>query len=261
MQIKKVLKVIWRILKICLIALFVISIATYLVYAMTSMTEGDTEEICTELAVSIDDSRKACFIDATTIERSLKSKKLYPTGQKMKDISCRTIEEYLRQNHFIESVECYKSSMGKICLHIIQRTPSVYILPDNGNGYFVDRKGRVIPNTIYATNLVTATGEISPTFATSELVNLCNFIQDNPFWDNQIEQIHITTDKNNRQTVELIPRVGNHIIYMGHLDEYEKKLRRLKTFYKKAIGTIGWNKYKCINIQYDNQIICTKQKN
>jgi hypothetical protein len=24
---------------------------------------------------------------------------------------------------------------------------------------------------------------------------------------------------------------------------------------------VGWNKYETINIQYDNQIICTKHKN
>ncbi len=260
MQIKKILKLIVRILKICLIALFVMSIAAYLVYAMSSMTEGDTEEKCTEVSVFIDDARNSRFIDVQTIERSLKAKRLYPKGSNMRNVSCRDIENYLRQNQFIESVECYKSSIGKLCINIVQRTPSVYVLPSNGNGYFVDRKGRIIPNTVYATNLVTATGEISPTFATTDLVHFCNFIQDNVFWDNQIEQIHITLDKEGNPVVELVPRVGTHIIYMGNLDGYEKKLRRLKIFYDKAIGTVGWNKYKRINIQYDNQVVCIKYK-
>ncbi len=258
---KKILKVVWRILRICLIALLVMGIAAYLVYAMASMTEGDPEEVCNELTVNIDDARKARFIDAATIERSLRSRQLYPQGQKMRDVSCRSIEEYLRQNQFIESVECYKSSHGRVCLDIVQRTPSAYVLPSGGNGYFVDRKGRVIPNTIYATNLVTATGDISPQFATTELVHFCNFIQDNAFWDNQIEQIHVTLDKNGKPTVELVPRVGNHIVSMGSIDGYEKKLRRLRTFYEKAIGTVGWNKYSRISIQYDNQIICTQRDN
>ncbi len=255
----KLMKKVWRILKICLIALLVMGIAAYLVYAMTDMTGGDPEEMCTELVVNIDESHKSKFIDKSTIERSLRAKQLYPLGMRMQDVSCRQIEEYLRQNHFIESVECYKSSKGQVCVDILQRTPSLYVLPANGNGYFVDRKGRVIPNTIYATNLVTATGDISPNYATTELSEFANFIQDNPFWDNQIEQIHVTLDKDGKPVVELVPRVGEHIVYMGSLEGYEKKLRRLKTFYEKAIGTVGWNKYKRINIQYNNQIICTKK--
>ncbi len=260
MQIKKIAKKLGRILKICLIALLVLGIAGYLVYAMTKMTDDDPEEVCTELVVHIDNSHKAKFVTASSIERSLQAKALYPKGKKMTEISCRQIEEFLMLNHFIERVECYKSSTGRLCLSITQRTPSMYVLPTNESGYFVDRNGRTINNTNYATNLVTATGDIDLNYATTQLVHFANFIQDNPFWDNQIEQIHISMDKDGKRSVELVPRVGEHIIHMGSLDDYEKKLRRLKIFYEKAISTVGWNKYKSINIQYDNQIICTKQK-
>jgi cell division protein FtsQ len=107
---------------------------------------------------------------------------------------------------------------------------------------------------------VTATGDIDHTYATNTLLPFGNYIQDNAFWDSQIEQIHVIRDKNNRLIVQLVPRVGEHIVNMGTIDNFEKKLKRLKTFYKKAIGTVGWNKYETIDIQYDNQIICTKQK-
>jgi cell division protein FtsQ len=134
-------------------------------------------------------------------------------------------------------------------------------VPNNNSGFFVDRNGVVIPNTIYKTNLVIATGDIDQTYATKELLPFANFIQDNDFWDNQIEQIHVTRNAENKRVIELVPRVGNHIVHMGSVSNYEKKLKRLKTFYDKAIGTVGWNKYETINIQYDNQIICTKHKN
>jgi cell division protein FtsQ len=71
----------------------------------------------------------------------------------------------------------------------------------------------------------------------------------------------VTRNAENRRVIELVPRVGSHIVLMGEAANYEKKLKRLKTFYEKAIGTVGWNKYEKINIQYDNQIICTKYKN
>jgi cell division protein FtsQ len=73
----------------------------------------------------------------------------------------------------------------------------------------------------------------------------------------------------------LIPRVGNHIIYIGNLPEtnlidkreqaindfVNKKMNRLEKFYKYGLSQAGWNKYSYINIEFDNQIICKKHQN
>ena len=60
--------------------------------------------------------------------------------------------------------------------------------------------------------------------------------------------------------IELVPRVGNHIIYLGKLEHFEDKLKRLKTFYEKGLNQVGWNKYSRISLEFGNQIICTKKK-
>lgn len=249
-----------KIAKFAIVSLLFIGIATYIVIAMTSMTSTDPEELCTEIHLNIKENPKANFIDAQSVEKSLKSARLHPKGKRMNDISTKEIENHLMGNHFIESVECYKSSTGRFCIDITQRTPSLYILPKEGNGYFVDRQGKIIPNTNYSANIVTATGDIDHSYATSKLLAFGNYIQDNAFWDSQIEQIHVSCNRSNNLVVQLVPRVGEHIVNMGTIDNFEKKLKRLKTFYKKAMGTVGWNKYETIDIQYDNQIICTKQK-
>ena len=254
---KKILKL----LKIVFVALLTMAVAAYLVIAMTSMTKPDPEEVCEAVALNIEENPKANFISKSDIMLLLSKRNLHPKGKKMAEINTRLIETYLKQNKYIESVECYKSASNKFCINIKQKTPSVYVMPNNANGYFVDRNGGVIPNTIYKTNLVIATGDIDQAYATKQLVPFANFIQDDNFWNSQIEQIHITRNSENRRVVELVPRVGNHIVYMGDVSNFEKKLKRLKTFYDKAIGTVGWNKYEKINIQYDNQIICTKHKN
>ena len=254
---KKILKL----LKILFVALLTLAVAAYLIIAMTSMTTPDPEEVCVEVILNIEENPKSNFISKSDITSLLVKRKLYPKGKKMMEINTRLIETYLKQNKFIESVDCYKSASNKFCIAIKQRTPSVYVVPNNNSGFFVDRNGVVIPNTIYKTNLVIATGDIDQTYATKELLPFANFIQDNDFWDNQIEQIHVTRNAENKRVIELVPRVGNHIVHMGSVSNYEKKLKRLKTFYDKAIGTVGWNKYETINIQYDNQIICTKHKN
>lgn len=93
----------------------------------------------------------------------------------------------------------------------------------------------------------------------------------NELWRNQIEQINVLQDRG----IELVPRVGNHIIYLGNLPEsnvteerennivefVNKKMTRLEDFYKYGLSQAGWNKYSYINLEFDNQIICKKHNN
>ena len=53
---------------------------------------------------------------------------------------------------------------------------------------------------------------------------------------------------------------GDHLVYLGKLENFEDKLARLKEFYKKGLNRVGWNKYSRINLEFNNQIICTKRE-
>jgi cell division protein FtsQ len=101
-----------------------------------------------------------------------------------------------------------------------------------------------------------ATGTIRREFATKELYELALYLQDHPLWREQVEQINVTPS----QEIELVPRVGEHIIFMGKPGGYDQKFARLEKFYKKALNEIGWNKYARISLEFDNQIICTKKE-
>ena len=36
------------------------------------------------------------------------------------------------------------------------------------------------------------------------------------------------------------------------------KMTRLEKFYRYGLSQAGWNKYKYINLEFDNQIVCKK---
>ena len=61
-------------------------------------------------------------------------------------------------------------------------------------------------------------------------------------------------------SVEMVPRVGNHVIYLGKPVNLSQKLDRLEKFYRYGLSKAGWNKYSYINLEFDNQIICKKIK-
>ncbi|MBO4215436.1 MAG: cell division protein FtsQ [Bacteroidaceae bacterium] len=250
-----------KILKFTVLSLLSLGLMTYIVYAMFFLSGPDEEERCTAVELTVEkDNGSSMFVDAGDIEKILKNANVYPKGMLMKDVDTEKIEETIRGNEFISKVECYKSSNGKLCVNVEQRVPVVFVIPDGKDGYFVDAQGKIIPNRNSATNLVVASGNIDEKYASKELAEFGQFLQTDEFWNNQIEQIYVTKDRKGKRVVEIVPRVGDQIVYLGTLENYQKKLRKLRTFYDKAVGTVGWEKYARVNLEYDNQIICTKRK-
>ena len=243
--------------KIFFVMLF-FALLGYVIYAMTNMSAYDPEEKCADVILVVEDNPNARFIDKKGVEALLKEGNLYPKGEKMVDIDTRQIEDIISQNPFIENVECYKTPDCKLSLHVVQRTPVMFIMPDNGDSYFIDAKGSVIPAANYPVNMPVATGNISKEYAAKQLADFACFLRGDKFWNQQVEQVNVIVDRNNKRVVEIVPRVGNHIVYLGAIKGYQKKLKRLRTFYEKAMKEVGWNKYKRINLEFDNQIICTK---
>lgn len=110
-------------------------------------------------------------------------------------------------------------------------------------------------NTLYTAHLPVVTGHVTSQYVKTNLLQFGQFIQDDEFWDSMIEQINITEDG----AVEIVPRIGDHIVYLGKPELLEEKLERLRIFYEKGLNKIGWNKYTRINLEFSNQIICTKK--
>lgn len=246
-----------------------IILAGYLAMAMTSFNKPDeTAKVCTKVNISIADENTNGFLSAKEIKRILSKKKIYPLEQRMETVNPRTIEETLKSSSFVNTAQCYKTQDGHVCINITQRLPIVRIKSDNGDDYYVDDEGGIMPNSKYTSDLVIATGNISRTFAKSYLCNLTEALAANDLWKHQVEQINVLPDMG----IELVPRVGDHIIFIGYLpesgipavrkkmvEEYvNQKLERLEKFYRYGLNEVGWNKYHYISLEFDNQIICKK---
>lgn len=247
-----------KVIKISLVSLLFLGIVGYVVYASAFLSQPASDEKCTAVELIVKRGSQAKFVDEQEVETMLKNAHVYPKGMLMKDVNTKRIEETIRANDFVSKVECYKSSKGKLCVNVEQRVPVIFVIPDGQSGYFVDALGKRIYNSNYAINLVTASGNIDEAFATTKLAEFGQYLQTDAFWNNQIEQLYVTKNKKGEHVVEMIPRVGEHVVYLGSIDDYQKKLRKLKIFYEKAMGTVGWNKYAKINLEYGNQIICTR---
>lgn len=242
-------------LKKILIYSIAIIAAGYIAFSLLFITRKEEGEVCKEVRISICDGENGA-LSSESIEALLKSNNLLPNGKLMNDINCSEIENFISKLSIVKECQSYKTHKGYIGIDIDCKVPIMQIFDINGRNFYIDAEGNIIEdihNTVY---LPVASGHIEREMAKNELLVIARFLQDNRFWNEQIEQIYF----NSQKEIVIVPRIGNHTIEMGKIDNIEKKLEKLKTFYKKGLNTIGWNKYKKINIEFDKQVICTKRE-
>ena len=234
-----------------------IVIAAYLLLAVTAFNNPEAEPAnCTEVKIDIMQNAVEGFLTAGEIKKLLSQEQLYPLSLPMSEISPRRIEEALQKSPFVEKAECYKTLSGHVCINIKQRIPVVRVMADNGENYYLDTQGNMMPESNFVTDLVIATGAINRKYAKTILTRVANYIQQDKFWKNQIVQMNVLPDG----TMEIVPRVGDHIVYLGAPKEIDKKLDRLRKFYLYGLNKAGWGKYSYINVEFNNQIICKRNK-
>lgn len=88
------------------------------------------------------------------------------------------------------------------------------------------------------------------------MLELARFIHQNSFWSAQIEQIAVSSQKE----ITLVPKMGEHIIQFGPVENVEAKFHNLELFYKKGLNYKGWETYNIINVQFDGQVVCKKKQ-
>lgn len=234
-------------------------LAVYLIFAITSFNEpvDGNELVCNQVKIDIKDAVVDGFLNANEIKSILQRANIYPLSLPMDRIDAREIEEVLKSSPFVNDAQCYKTQSGSVCIQLTQRTPVMRVKAENGDDYYVDNHGGVMPNTKYCSEIMIATGKVNRQYACKVLTKLGNTIVNDKFWRNQIVQVNVLADG----TVELVPRVGEHIIYIGYPNELPEKLARLEKFYKYGLSQAGWNKYSYINLAFGNQIICKRKQN
>ena len=240
-----------------LLSIVLLLIIAYLAMAITTFNRKSAAQTCRDIELIIKDTVYAGFITKKEVASLLDKKGISPVGKNLDRIHTKTLERELAKHPLIDRVECYKTPSGKLCIEMTQRIPILRVMSANGENYYLDNKGIVMPpDAKCVAHLAVVTGNVEKSFAMRDLYKFGVFLQKNSFWNAQIEQIHVLPDKN----IELVPRVGDHVIYLGKLDDFERKLKRVKVFYEKGLNKVGWNKYSRISVEFGNQIICTKRE-
>lgn len=245
-------------------------LAIYLMLVFVSWHKPKERDVkCGKVVIRIEDEHDNVFLDEQEVKKLLERYDLYPMSKDISSINTRDIEQRLVKMPFVKTAQCYVNQSGHAFVSITQRTPVVRVKSASGDDYYIDDNGGVMPNSQYTSDMIVATGCIDRAYAIKYIYNLARTLMADDLWRNQIEQINVREDR----SIELVPRVGDHIINIGQLpvtnsknrsqmiEEYvQKQMNRLQLFYSHGLCHAGWKKYDYISLEFMNQIVCRRRK-
>ncbi len=236
------------------IALGIILISAYFTFSIFVFTKAENDILCNNFHVYFPGNKNLKLVTTNDILNSLTSAGLHPIGERYKNVNTDKIETELLKNKMLKTVECFKTPSGSVYLKVIQRQPKFMLA--GAQCFYVDNDKEIMSVSLnHALYVPVVSGYITLKMAKGSLFDFIHFVSQSDFWSSQIEQVYVRPDK----TIELIPRVGDALIYLGSLDNYKKKLKNLELLFTRGFTQIGWERYSIIDMQFDNQIVCTNK--
>lgn len=169
------------------------------------------------------------------------------------NFSSEDLEILLESHPGIKEVEVFSSQKGGVEIFIEQKNAIVRVKSNTGD-YYLDEFGEKMQlSDNYTPKLVVATGHI----LANDHAGIYKFVKEinkSDFWNAQITQVHFSKDN-----IFLIPRVGSQKINIGNFECILEKLDNLYQFYKVVMPLKGWQTYSEINLNFNNQIVCSKK--
>jgi len=254
-------------IKYILIWLF---IAGYMIVILGFVGKEQSKVSYSGVEIIIHDSLDLKFIDKAYIISLIQSDVPGLSGESIEDIDLQSIENRISSLKTIRNAEVYVTVRGKLVVEIYQRDPVARIIDRKGQGFYLDNEGYIIPlSGNFCSHVLVVNGNISEDCikATNikeqgegmdllrDIFDMVQYIHSDEFWQAQILQIYV----NEEQEVELVPRVGAHIIEFGPPDDIITKFEKLWLLYDEGFRNKGWNQYDRINLKYRNQVVCTKR--
>ncbi|MDQ3046305.1 MAG: hypothetical protein M3R27_02070 [Bacteroidota bacterium] len=234
--------------------------------------------LCSDIEINVAPDKELYFIDQIDIRKLLISRGDSIIGQPRFTVNVTELENVLNSHAAIANAEVFIGINGKLTVNIKQRKPVIRIINADGDSYYLDEEGTLMPlSDKYTMNVLVANGLIMEPYAKryqysaeqigkdtllgkismlDDLFEMAKYIRGNEFWRSQVQQIYVNSEKD----IELVPMAGDQKIIFGDTTFMDEKFKKLMTFYQQGLNTTGWwDKYSVINLKFKNQIVCTKK--
>lgn len=162
------------------------------------------------------------------------------------------LEIALNSNPMIKSAEVYVSVNGTLNAEIEQKRPIARVSANAS--YYIDDEGSYMPlSSNYSARVPLVTGYVDKNNLNAVFV-VATKIQEDDFLKKNVVEIHQDIHKD----IFLKLRQCRFLVQLGGVDLLDKKVNNLKAFYQKSLKENSLDNYSKVNLQFDNQVVCTK---
>ena len=230
------------------------------------------------VAVTVDYSGNDTLVTAEQLRGDILGKYRDISTQSVGKADLDGIGNLVRANPFVDEAEVSVAVSAEVLVHVTQRSPLLRVYTKNSQ-FYLDTKGRYMPlSTVNNQRVIIANGYIKKDFpGNPKDLDLEALVAGNPQAENydivriyrlakymaadkksqvMFDQIYMNSDGD----LEIVPKLGNHVVVLGGTDKLDEKFENLYALYGKGFSKTGWDKYSVVNLKFNGQIICTKKQ-
>lgn len=217
---------------------------------------------CKDIVVTLENVRENHFLDEADVLRMVETIPGEVRTQQFSSIDFREIEERLKTHRNFREVQLFNDLKGNLVVNVSLRRPVARLVQESGPDAYLSEEGLVMPvSDRYSTRVLILSGsgirkimldqDLNKTDYGKNLKSILDFIKKDDFLRKQIAEIELNADG----TINLLPQIGSQTIEFGKPENPEHKFLKLKVFYKTILPERGWNKYRRVNLEFENQVI------
>ena len=192
------------------------------------------------------------FISKSKVDKLLIQNNEYIGCVAKEVLDLRALELNISSNEMIEKSEVYINIDGELVIDVKQRKPYARVI--SNSSYYIDSNGRKMPLSFDHSARVLLIYGLTNESKIDKVFKLIKAINADEFLSFYVTDISI--DKNNEISLQI--RNSDFKVLVGDLNNLDKKMKNFKAFYQKAYKDGILKNYKKVNLQYNNQVVCTK---
>ena len=235
----------WNFIK----GLFLLGLVVFL-YAFSSFKNNSRPLSSVNVQFTGEDN---VFITSEMVNKLLiqSQKKLYFLPKDAIDL--KETEFLLESNDMIKSAQVYLTVNGEVRVKVEQKRPIARV--DSDDVFYIDEDGFRMPLSSQHSARVPLAYGIVDEADLETVYKVALTVYKDSFLKTYVTEIH----QNENKEISLKLRLLDFEVLVGTLDNLEIKLQNLKAFYQKAKKDTMLDVYKSVNLQFDNQVVCTKK--
>jgi cell division protein FtsQ len=239
-------------------------IAAGAVVLLIAATRQQEEKVCKDVVVNVKSVDGVQYISEKNILNTISGGAPETMKRQLiKTFDLNQLEQLLEKNLWIRNAELFFDNNDVLHVDVKERQPVARVFAVSGETFYVDDMGEQLPTTndqIARVPVFTSFPTITKPLIGKDSVLLQQvkevgtYLLKHDFWMAQIDQVNISNYE-----MEMIPKLGKHVIAFGDGTNVDAKFNRLLLFYKQVMNKTGWNYYSSLDVRYDKQLVAVRR--